>query len=459
MNTIHLQTFINKWYICTVMQTTRAIWNLAWPVVVDNFLHTLTLTVDMIMVGVLGASSLASAGLGGQVMFIFQSLLIAVTAGTVAMVARSIGENNKERARKVLEQSLFFGVVGAVAATPFLYSLADDFLHIYRAEEEVLMVGAQYFRIVIMGLPFIFTCLASAQALRGAGDTRTPLIISSLINTANVGFNYIFIYGKLGAPALGVRGAALGTFLSFALGCSIYLTLLWKRKLRLYISSRGFSPDISTFKKVLNIGVPAAMEQLVIQLGFLVFTVIITSFGTENIAAHQIGMRIQSFSFMPGLGFAVAATALVGQSLGAQNPEEAEKSGWEACKLSILLMVGIAVLIFVLARPIAEVFVDEEAVIERAALFIRIMAFGEPAIAVHFTIGGALRGAGDTKWPLYASAAGVYGFRIPLAFFLGFTARMGIVGAWVAITVEYCVRSVFVSLRFKKGGWKTIEVF
>jgi putative MATE family efflux protein len=451
--------FINCWHICTAMHTRKDILGLAWPAIVDNFLHTLTHTVDMIMVGRLGASYLASVGLGGQVLFIFQSLMIAVTVGTVAMVARSIGEQNEAKARNVLEQCLFFGALTAFVATPFLSFYAGDFLHIYRAEEEVLTIASHYLKIAVFGTAFIFVCLASAQALRGAGDTKTPLVISSIINGTNVGLNYILIFGKLGFPPLGVRGAAIGTTLAFVLGSVLYIVLLWRKKLRLHISFRGFSPDLMVVRKILAIGTPAAAEQLVIQMGFLVYTVIITSFGTESIAAHHIGIRIQSFSFMPGLGFAIAATALVGQNLGAKKPREAEKSGWEACRMAILLMVGVAAFIFIFAENIAQIFVTEENVIERAVIFIRILAFGEPAIAIHFTIGGALRGAGDTKWPLYASTVGLYGFRIPLALFLSYTVGIGVIGAWIAMTVEYFVRSFFVSLRFRRGGWKTIEVF
>ena len=441
------------------MQTRKDILGLAWPVVIDNLLHTLTLTVDMIMVGSLGAASLASVGLGGQVMFIFQSLMIAVTAGTVAMVARSIGEKDSEKARNVLEQSLFSGSVVALVITPFLSFYAGDILRIYRAEQEVLFISSQYLEIAIFGTAFMFICLASAQALRGAGDTRTPLAVSSLINMTNVGLNYVFIFGKFGFPAMGVRGAALGTAVAFITGSFVYSILLWRRKLRLYVSFRGFSPDFSVVRKILNVGTPAALEQLVIQMGFLVFTIIITSFGTESIAAHQIGLRVQSFSFMPGLGFSIAATALVGQNLGAKNPKNAEKSGWEACKLAIGLMTVVSAFLFIFARDVAGIFVNEEPVIEKAVIFIRILAFGQPAIATHFTLGGALRGAGDTKWPLYASTAGVYGFRIPLALFLGVAMGTGVVGAWIAMTAEYFVRSVFVSMRFRRGGWKTVQVF
>lgn len=441
------------------MQTRKDILGLAWPVVIDNLLHTLTLTVDMIMVGSLGAASLASVGLGGQVMFIFQSLMIAVTAGTVAMVARSIGEKDSEKARNVLEQSLFSGSVVALVITPFLSFYAGDILRIYRAEQEVLFISSQYLEIAIFGTAFMFICLASAQALRGAGDTRTPLAVSSLINMTNVGLNYVFIFGKFGFPAMGVRGAALGTAVAFITGSFVYSILLWRRKLRLYVSFRGFSPDFSVVRKILNVGTPAALEQLVIQMGFLVFTIIITSFGTESIAAHQIGLRVQSFSFMPGLGFSIAATALVGQNLGAKNPKNAEKSGWEACKLAIGLMTVVSAFLFIFARDVAGIFVNEEPVIEKAVIFIRILAFGQPAIATHFTLGGALRGAGDTKWPLYASTAGVYGFRIPLALFLGVAMGIGVAGAWIAMTAEYFVRSVFVSMRFRRGGWKTVQVF
>ncbi|MBU7013308.1 MAG: MATE family efflux transporter [Theionarchaea archaeon] len=440
------------------MQTRRDILALAWPAVIDNLLHTLTLTADMIMVGSLGADYLASVGLGGQVVFIFQSLMIAVTAGTVAMVARSIGEENIEQARHVLEQSLVSGAAGAFLLTPFLYFFAGGLLQIYQAEKEVLALGSQYLEIAALGIGFIFICLASAQALRGAGDTKTPLIISSLINVTNVGLNYILIFGKLGFEPMGVKGAALGTTISFVVGASIYLVLLKQRKLKLYVSFRRFSLDSSTVRKVLNVGTPAALEQLVIQIGFLAYMVIITSFGTESIAAHQIGIRIQSFAFMPGFGFAIAATALVGQNLGAGKPAEAEKSGWEACRLSLVLMGIVGILIFIFARDIAVIFVREEAVIDRAVIFIRLLAFGMPGIATHFTLGGALRGAGDTKWPLYASTVGLYGFRIPLAMALGFSLGWGVVGAWIAMVVEYAARAFFVALRFKRGGWKRIQV-
>ena len=441
------------------MQTRKDILGLAWPVIVDNFLHTLTHTVDMIMVGQLGAISLASVGLGGQVVFLCQSVMMAITAGTVAMVARSIGEKDREKARQVLEQSLVFGAFAALVVTPFLSYYAGDFVHIYRADQDVLFIASQYLGIAVLGTTFIFICLASAQALRGAGDTKTPLLISSTINMCNIGLNYIFIFGKLGVPPLGVKGAALGTTSAYVLGAFLYGFLLWRKNLKLYVSFRNFSPDFSLIKKVLNIGMPAAVEQLVIQIGLLVYMVIITSFGTESIAAHQIGIRIQSFAFMPGLGFSIAATALVGQNLGAKKPKEAERSGWEACKLAILLMIGISVFVLLCARGIAEIFVSEEAVITKAVIFIRILALGLPGIAIHFTLGGALRGAGDTKWPLYASAAGIYGFRIPLATLLGFTAGLGVIGAWLAMIVEYTVRSFFVSLRFKRGGWKEVEVF
>lgn len=451
--------FIYGWYICTVMHKRMDILGLAWPAVADNFLQTLTLTVDMIMVGRLGASSLAAVGLGGQVIFIFQSVMMAITAGTVAMVARSIGEEDTEKARKVLEQSLFFGAVAVLFLTPFLSFYGGGLLHIYQVEEGVLTIGKSYFEVAIVSLPFMFVCLAAAQALRGAGDTRTPLVISSFINGANVVLNYVFIFGKLGFSPLGVKGAAVGTVFSFVLGSFVYGVLLLERKLRLYISLKGFFPDFSLFRKVLNIGTPAAVEQLIIQMGFVVFTVIITTFGTECIAAHQIGMRIQSFSFMPGFGFAIAATALVGQNLGAKKPDEAEKSGWEACRLAVLFMVGVAVFIFVFAADIARVFVNEKEVVDMAVISIRILAFAEPAIAVHFTIAGALRGAGDTKWPLYASAAGLYVFRIPVALFMAFTLGMGIIGAWIAMSIEYVVRSFFVSMRFRQGGWKMVEVF
>ena len=197
---------------------------------------------------------------------------------------------------------------------------------------------------------------------------------------------------------------------------------------------------------------------MVIQAGFVIYTIMVVGFGTNVYAAHLIGMRIQSLSFLPGMGFATAATTLVGQSLGAKRPLDAEKFGWACAKLSFATMGSLTALLFVFAAPMARAFPPEAGVAALAKDWIRIMALGIPPIALYFTIAGSLRGAGDTRWPLYASLVGLYVVRLPVSYLLAFRTPLGIYGLWAAMVLEYYARSLVISLRFRKGRWKELRV-
>jgi len=229
---------------------------------------------------------------------------------------------------------------------------------------------------------------------------------------------------------------------------------------RLGIGLHRESPlvDWGTIRRILRIGVPAATEQLAFQMGLLVWIVMVVGFGQDAVAAHQIGLRIQSFVFMPGLGMSIASTALVGQNLGARNPELADRTAREATKLSILIIRMLALFNFAFADWIALAFVGPGAAHDLAVTFIRVHATSIPAIGLFFTLSGSLRGAGDTKWPLYASLAGTYGLRLPLSALLGYALNLGVLGVWIALPVEYYLRSVIIVRRFNGGAWKATVV-
>jgi putative MATE family efflux protein len=436
----------------------RTIFHLAWPVILANFLQTFTTTVDVFMVGRLGPLAVASLGLGSQILFLAFSTVIALSAGTVAVVARHIGAQEPEISAHALQQSFVLGLILSIPVTLLGVLLSDGLIRIFRPEEAVVQAGSVYISTVFLGMPFLFLSFLSAAALRGAGDTRTPLYVGGVVNLVNFFVNYTLIFGNFGFPALGIQGAAVGTASSDGVGLLLYLWVFLGGRRVLVLRTSGKLFDATMIRRILRIGYPAALEQVVLQIGFTAWIFLIVGFGTSALAAHQIGARIQFLIFLPGLGFAMAATTLVGQSLGARDPAGAERTGWETVKLAVITTGALAVITFVLAEHLARLFIEDEEVVALAAIWMRLYSIGIPTFGLFFTTAGALRGAGDTKWPLYTSAAGLLAVRLPLSYVLGYLTPLALVGVWISMVAEYYVRSAVIALRFRSGAWKEIAV-
>jgi putative MATE family efflux protein len=440
----------------------REILAFTWPVILTNLLQSLTVTVNMLIVGNLGEEAgrdaIAGVGLGGQVVFLAQAIMMAVSAGTIALIARHIGAGEKKKAERVMEQSIVLCLLLTIPMTLLGWFGGGYLIHMFPATPEVQSLGEIYVKFVFLGSVFSFFEFIMGAALRGAGDMKTPMIMAAITNIVNIAAGYVLIFGYFGFPQMGVLGAAIANVIGFAAGASVYVVLLLRRKLMLNLPTKRKRYVRKVVQRIMNIGTPAAAEQAVLQIGFLLYTALIVYFGTAVLAGHQIGARIQGLAFMPGMGFAMAATALVGQNLGARKPEEAEKCGWESTKLSMLVMCGIGAVMFILAEPMARIFVSDLDTVEYAALWIRLQALAMPAIGIHFTLSGALRGAGDTRWPLNVSALGMFVVRLPIALILAFPLGLGVLGAWIAFVIEYNVRAAIIAWRFKVGAWKTIKV-
>jgi putative MATE family efflux protein len=438
-----------------------SVFRLAGPVMISNLLQTLTTTVDLIMVGSLGAeapAAVAAVGFGAQFIFLFFSVMISVSAGTIALVARAIGANDLAQADHVLKQSFVLGAILSIPLTLFGFVFAEPMLAVFGAEPDVVALGGAYIRIISLVVFFQFLAFLGNAALRGAGDTVTPLWIGVLVNVVNFGINVNLIFGNAYVPRLGVPGAAIGTAISYVIGAIILLAIVVRGTHRLRLHLTGNWVHMETIRRIFRIGWPAALEQILLQVAFLAWVGMVVVFGTEVLAAHQIGLRIQSFAFMPGFGFAIAATALVGQNLGARDPNAAERSGWDAAKFSVLVMGLTALAIFALAEPIARVFIADPIVVGHSVTFIRIHAVSIPAVGIFFAIDGALRGAGDTRFPLITSLSGMYLVRLPLSLILGFVLGLGIIGVWIPLVIEYYYRSAVITTHFRRGKWKALRV-
>ena len=436
----------------------RQIWDLAWPVIVANLFQVLATTVDLIMVGRIGVAEIAAVGIGGNLVFFTQVVMIGLTTGTVALVARAAGARNRHDADHFMFQSLVAGVLLSIPMLVVGVVFADALVAPFSPTPEVRGLAAQFVSTIFLAMPFQFIIFVATAGLRAAGDVKTPLLLGALENVINFGINYTLIFGNFGFPALGVRGAAIGTGISDFASAVLFVGLLFDRRLRVGIRWERPVANRGTIRRILRIGLPAGAEQLAFQVGLLVWITMVVGFGEDAVAAHQIGLRIQSFAFMPGLGLSIAATALVGQNLGARRPEQAERSAREAMRLSIVVMGLVAAFNFAFAPWIALAFTSPGATADLSVWFIRLHATSIPAIGAFFTLSGSLRGAGDTRWPLYASLVGTYAIRLPLSFLLGYVLPFGVLGVWVALPVEYYVRSFIIVPRFNAGAWKSTAV-
>lgn len=436
----------------------REIISLAWPVILNNILLTFVWIVDMAMVGRLGPNAVAAVGVSGQMFNMIMAVSLAVTTGTISLVARYTGAKEKDRANAVLGQSLLLGTLFALGLMmPGLVASAALF-RMFGAEASVTEIGVPYLRLVVSGTIFLVIALVAASALRGAGDTKTPLTISVTANVINMVLNYVLIFGKFGFPRLEVIGAGIATIIAFALEAAAFLFLLWKGNLVVSLPRKALRLDKEISLKTLRIGAPSALEHGIIQIGFLWYMAIITGYGTNPLAAYMIGVNIMSLSFMPGFGFSVAASALVGQSLGANEEERAATQGWECVRMAVLAMSAVGIALFAAARPIAMIYVSEEHVIALTATFVRILAVCQPAMAIHFTLSGALIGAADTRWPLYSSFVGMYLIRMPLALLSAYILNVNVMWIWMIIFADHYGKAIVLFLRFLSGKWKQVKV-
>jgi len=433
------------------------IWQLAWPAITANLLASLVGIVDMKIVGALGAPAVAAVTTGNRIFFILQALLMAVTAGTTALVARAWGAGDPGEAERVTRASLWLCMAIAVAMSAVALAIPERLAGVFRVDAEAVALAAVFIR---WQAPFqiaVAVFFALGAALRAAGDTRTPLWIGALGNVVNVVLAYTLVYGAFGLPALGVAGAALAGGIAFAVG-AVLLAALWARG-RLLIGRSGRLAEAfggGRLRRIVDIGYPAGVEQLVWQSGFVAFLWIVSLYGTGAYAAYGIGVSLLSFSFVIGFGFSIAASTLVGQSLGAGDPAGASRAGWRAMRLSIAAMTAFGLAIVLAARPLARLMIEDARVVDLTVAFIYVLGSVQPLMAIEAALGGALRGAGDTRFPLFAVFSALTGARVPLA---AFFAWLDWPVEWIygAPIADYVVKPLLLTTRFRSERWHHVR--
>jgi putative MATE family efflux protein len=442
----------------TRLELIRTIWSLAWPAIATFGLESLVGLVDTVMVGYLGAASVAGVGVATQVFYAVNVVMMAVSTGTIALVARHVGAGERREAEDALLQSLLLALFLAFLAATAVFCTATPLVAAFGLDTLVASEGVAYLRFMMLGVPSAALFAVVGGGLRGAGDMRTPLVLGAIVNTLNVVGNYLLIFGNLGFPQMGVRGAALASGIAITVGVLLAFVHLSRQASVLRLYPARLAINLAMVKRVLAIGAPTGVEHLLMQVGFMLYLAIAALYGTTAVAAYIIGVRILAVSFLPGFGFSAAASTIVGQRLGAKQADGAQRGGWQTTRLAVVFMSTAGLLIFIGARSIAALFIDDEAVIDEAVSFIRILAVAQPLMATDFTLGGALRGAGDTRFPLWTVLVGFYGARLGCAWLAANTLGLSITWVWLALLGDYVLRAALKGWRFRSDAWKQIRV-
>ena len=383
-----------------------------------------------------------------------QAVLTGVLAGSTALIARNWGARNKEEAGIFFTRTVQLVIFIAFITGIVIWEFAEPLVRFFGLKGEALILSTEYLKAIS---PFYvgFGCgLGLITALRAVGDVKTPLMIGLIMNIFAIFFMLVFVNGWMGFPEYGVRGAALGNGLSFVIG-ALLLIVFWRTN---QLPVRYFSIlhlDLMRVKEIFKVGLPAALEQVIFQAGITAFLILVALYGTEAYAAYGIGVQILSFAFVIGFGFSIAGATLVGQHLGAGNPNQARRAGWGAMRLSIVSMTFFGILIAFFAEPLARYMIDNDEVVRLSVVFIWLLGSMQPLMAIEFSLGGALRGAGDTKTPLVITLTCLLFIRVFLALiFYMLDASIEII--FSTLVADYVVKGFLYVARFKSNKWMNI---
>jgi len=454
--------------------TLRPMLRLAIPVLAEQMLAMLVGFSDRVLTGhYLETPHLAAITLMSYVLWMLWGVFQVVAIGATAMVARFVGAGDSRSARRVTNQALVVGagVAGLVALVGAV--LGEQAVHFLHLEGEAAGLATTYLRYLLPVMPLIMVQTVGIACLRGAGDMVSGLIIMAVVNLVNVSVSWALVLGLGPLPELGWQGIAIGTLCGFVAGGLLALGMLVRGRFGLRIEWRGLWPDRGLIRRLLRVGLPGGADVLSIIGCQLWFLSVINQLGDRATAAHGVAICVESMAFLPGVAFQMAAMTLTGQYLGARDFRKASRSVWMACLVGGGFMVGMGVVFYVQAYPLAQLFVKSEQadVAQLAAPLLQTVALAIPALALTMILSGALRGAGDTRWPLVFSLIGFLGVRIPGAYWLALESvripgtawiiagcGLGVLGAWCAMVTDVTVRAVLVVYRFWHGGWKRAEV-
>lgn len=455
--------------------TLRPMLRLTMPVVAEQMLHLLVGFTDMWLTGnLLGDDAyIAAMSLMIYALWLIANLFAFVSLGATAMTARFVGAGDVKLANRVMNQSITSGAIW----TAFFMVVTIPFTHVFVSfmglSGTAAAAAEQYLFIELCVLPAIMIERVGIACLRGAGDTMSGLIVMGIVNVVNMLLSYALASGIGPFPQLGWQGIAIGTAIGHCCGAAIILALLIGGRANFRLRLRDMAPDPNLIRRLLRIGIPGGIDVLGVTICHLLFLRVILHLGDVAAAAHGVAIQVEAIGYMPGGAFQIAAATMTGQYLGAGDLHRARHSVLIACGLATIMMIAGGVVFYFGAAPMSAFFLGgyKSNVLPLCVELLHVIAFIMPPLAIMMVLMGALRGAGDTRWPLAASLVGFLIIRIPLAMLLSYDHYtiplidytvtgygLGVMGAWYAAIIDVTVRAILLSLRFFHGGWQRIEI-
>jgi len=434
----------------------KNIFQITLPAVFDLLAQTLIMAFDMKMVSSLGPSAISSVGVGTAGMFALIPALIAVATGTTALLSRAYGADNKIEGKKAFTQSFFIAVPLGIFLTIIFLLFSEQIINLVgNAKDMNLKDAILYQNMTVIGFPFLGISIATFYAFRAMGENRIPMIGNSLALVLKIILNFLLIY----LFKWGIFGAALSTTLTrlFSAIFSIYL-VFWSKKNWISLRLKDLKFDYFISKRILKVGIPAAIEQLGLRIGMLIFEMMVISLGNLSYAAHKIALTAESISFNLGFAFSFAASALVGQELGKGSSQKALKDGYICTIIAMIVMSTFGLLFFIIPQFLVSLFTKDKDVIELATMALKIVSICQPFSGASMVLAGALRGAGDTKSVLLITYLGIFLIRIPTTYLFIDVLNFGLAGAWIVMTIDLAIRSSLAFYVFRRGKWKYLQV-
>jgi putative MATE family efflux protein len=436
----------------------RAILLLAIPMVLEMVLESLFAVVDVFWVGRLGADAVATVGLTESLLSLVFAVGLGLSLSTTAMVARRIGEKDPEGAAIAGVQAIAIGLAFSVLVGIPCFIFAPRLLRLMGASPQIIATGSGYARIALAGSGAIMLLFLNNAIFRGAGDAAIAMRLLWVSNILNLILDPCLIFGLGPFPKLGVTGAALATFTGRSIGVLYQFYRLLRGTERIRILRSQLRLNLGVLLRLLRVSLTGILQFAIAHTSWIGLVRIVSIFGSAALAGYTIAIRIVIFILLPSWGLSNAAATLVGQNLGAKQPERAEKSVWRTGFYNMLFLGGIGIFFMIFAEPVVRLFTHDPQVIPLAASCLRIISYGNIGYAYGMVMLQAFNGAGDTITPTIVNLFGFWFIEIPLAYALAIPAHLHSNGVFISIVVAEGVIAVAGVILFRRGRWKLQQI-